>query len=917
MGCSGLLILGLVLNVAHCLEILGVSGRPILEVTHNVTAVLGEDVYLSCVYQGEGEVQSSEWRRQINSKVKSKRLAGFFNDRPFSRDGFSDPESATNLTVKMNVPSVDVEGEYICEFEESEAYSDSVYVTVVARPDIQVHIEAETINGSHYQSVSCSAIGSRPPAHISWLVAGLPPSDYPFTVNVSDTPHSNGTSTSSSVLRFPTHLQDEDSVTCFVKHPTLPNPKLTTVRVETYTRPNVTIQAEMVHEEGSDFWVVSCISSGGRPDTDISLALNMDEELQIKTSTDSVTQLRSVLLPATVYEGHNVTCVFDHPKFTQPVSQSVALPSFYLSVQLLKSEPESSSDDLQDSECVALQEGQSDAVISLQVTGNVPRYNVSCEKDEGLLPDGVELLGSSLTLGGPAGPQHVGLYECLVSYHHLRAALQFNVTLKHPVFQPVPPTVRVDLQTEGGRRLIECSAADAVPAANVSWLLPEGVSGVTWFNFTSHNGSHSVRGVLLLPACLPWELTAECVINHPTFKKPENRSITLPLCARPNITMTTSTQWKDGEKYTQVDCSVNSAAPPATTTWHVGNSDYISDVLETLVAADGSVSVRSSVHVSSFLYSGQNVTCRVEHPSLEAPETRSVGIPVHKAHLLSVSVHRQQDSPFWLAVCDYTGESAGTNLAWVLPENAKSQTSLQSEHEGQTLRARLTYQFPLDLHEGQNLTCVYEFEHGGLEEKTIHIPRYYISAVRVLNRTTPLRSRYGGEAIMHRLSLQEKRHNQKVLLHVEGNVPEYKLDCKREDGYYVLMDGAAMVFPSQITGQDEGLYTCQASFYHHRATVSIQVEIASEDKLFALAAMICISSAIAILLIVATALWVYCRVDDRTPHKEQECLSALTDQMQEPGSPEVKKPAVADNREDKEYSQLISYSIVLDVKSTV
>lgn len=99
-----------------------------------------------------------------------------------------------------------------------------------------------------------------------------------------------------------------------------------------------------------------------------------------------------------------------------------------------------------------------------------------------------------------------------------------------PPFLAVPPTIEVDLQTEDGRRVIECSAADAVPAANISWLLPEGVSGVSWFNFTSYNGSHSVRGVLLLPACSPWELTAECVINHPAFEEPQNRSITLPPC---------------------------------------------------------------------------------------------------------------------------------------------------------------------------------------------------------------------------------------------------------------------------------------------------------------------------------------------------------------------------------------------------
>ena len=179
------------------------------------------------------------------------------------------------------------------------------------------------------------------------------------------------------------------------------------------------------------------------------------------------------------------------------------------------------------------------------------------------------------------------------------------------------------------------------------------------------------------------------------------------------------------------------------------------------------------------------------------------------APLLSVSVVRQRDSPLWLGVCSCRGEADGTNLTWVLPENAKGQTSLHSEYEGRSLNARLTYQFPLDLHEGQDLTCVYQFKHGVTEERTVHIPRYRefkstlnfnpnvethinasknwgwtdspadISSVRVLNHTTPLQSRYGGEPVIHRVALQENDHNQKILLRVEGNVPQYDLSCKR------------------------------------------------------------------------------------------------------------------------------------------
>lgn len=90
------------------------------------------------------------------------------------------------------------------------------------------------MDGVSYQSVVCSAVAGRPQAQISWLVKGVPVSGDPFTVDVSDVHHSNGTSTVSSVLRFATYLQDEDTVTCLVQHPTLQEDTVTTVTVETY-----------------------------------------------------------------------------------------------------------------------------------------------------------------------------------------------------------------------------------------------------------------------------------------------------------------------------------------------------------------------------------------------------------------------------------------------------------------------------------------------------------------------------------------------------------------------------------------------------------------------------------------------------------------------------------------------------------
>lgn len=172
--------------------------------------------------------------------------------------------------------------------------------------------------------------------------------------------------------------------------------------------PNVSIKVEMVEKGGSEFWVVSCLSSGGRPDADSSLVLNADGEPQRDDKTDSGAQTSSYFLPAAMYEGQNVTCVFGHPKFTQPVSKVATLPSFceyrecflligmrwemkhmgsilcftdVSGVQWFSSGlGSSSSSESWDSGSLELQEGQNDFAIGLQVSGNVPRYNLSCSR---------------------------------------------------------------------------------------------------------------------------------------------------------------------------------------------------------------------------------------------------------------------------------------------------------------------------------------------------------------------------------------------------------------------------------------------------------------------------------------------------------------------------------------------------------
>lgn len=206
-----------------------------MEISTNVTGVLGEDVYLRCQYLGQSDIINAVWKRPGDSKVKTKRLTGYINNEGFTKDpDFSVPASATNLTVRMTVSTLETEGEYTCVFvSDEEEITDSVVLTVIARPDIRTSVTEETDNGTHYQSVACSAVNGKPTPQVSWSISGSPPGTA-SSVEVANIHHPNGTSTVTSVLRLPTHLQDQDSVTCVVEHPTLPYPALVSVNVETF-----------------------------------------------------------------------------------------------------------------------------------------------------------------------------------------------------------------------------------------------------------------------------------------------------------------------------------------------------------------------------------------------------------------------------------------------------------------------------------------------------------------------------------------------------------------------------------------------------------------------------------------------------------------------------------------------------------
>lgn len=97
-----------------------------------VTGILGEEIYLHCLYTGQSNILYSSWNR-LDSSKKSKKMAGYHqNNKPFNRENFDIPALLTNLTVKISVTSLDLEGEYACIFNSDEdEIKDTMFFRVI------------------------------------------------------------------------------------------------------------------------------------------------------------------------------------------------------------------------------------------------------------------------------------------------------------------------------------------------------------------------------------------------------------------------------------------------------------------------------------------------------------------------------------------------------------------------------------------------------------------------------------------------------------------------------------------------------------------------------------------------------------------------------------------------------------------
>nr|XP_021328584.1 uncharacterized protein si:ch211-149e23.4 [Danio rerio] len=920
MGLPIFFILGMASNLALSMKMQDEEPRDLV-LKQTVIGILGEEVYLHCLYTGQSQILFSSWNR-LDSTMKAKKMAGYNYMKGFKRENFDIPTSATNLTVRIDVASLDQEGEYTCVFNsEEDETKGAMTLSVIARPEIDITVKEEVVNRTVYHAVTCSAFSAKPEAVIRWEIAGALPRDDIFSTNTTNAIHPNGTNSSVSVLHFPLIMNNESTVTCVVEHPAFTEPKRVSIEVDTFDSPVVSMETVLIQEGGEDFQEVICRATDGRPHPNITWKLPefRNTLLLQRDISESDSVVSSYRFPSDSYEGENVSCIFGYMLFPFTSTRTITLPIYYLSYIQLKDFDHAVNNENQTA--LVFQEGDFDISVGMDVRGNVPSYKMICSREDQPLPEDVDVVGNNIFIRRPVDVHLAGEYLCQASYRKHRVSLRFTIEVNPKVMLPVtfPPNISVDLVEKSDHIRIECLASNAIPAASVSWVLPQEINSTVQSDVTSFNGSFSVRSVLNVPTCLTREYVIECVVNHTVFMEQESRQIALPVCAPPSITLQCSTEWDSGVAYVQLVCSVQSQTPVVAISWAaqcLGNDISSSqfEMSQTQFQPSHMIAAQSVARIPIYTHGGCSVTCSIELQGLEKPENKSIVLPSLGPSAILAFVAEERYTHIWHAVCGYSGYGVVPNISWILPENdAAVQAITEYKYNGIKVEVNLTYEFQLNQFEGKDLICVVQRELDWEERRTIQVPKFYISSVEVLNKTTVDRRSHGQRE--HRVELQENLSNQKILLQAHGNATSYWTICYREDGSAAHTVGMALVFTAPASELDTGLYICHVSYHHHMAKVFLRVDVTSEETQHLIFITICFTTAAAISIILIILLFVVCKCGNshssqQKTRMDRESLSAL---MQDPRCSER---ALLQGQAGQ-YAELTHYSIVFDAKSTV
>ncbi|XP_034778361.2 uncharacterized protein LOC117405380 isoform X3 [Acipenser ruthenus] len=715
-----------------------------------------------------------------------------------------------------------------------------------------------------------------------------------------------------------TQLEDENIYICAFS--TAAQELEETLYLTVLVPPDVYISSSAQTENEDEYQSIECTAFNSKPAANISWVVSgliADSITQTinKHLNGTFTQRSVYRFPTYLHEGKDITCMVDHPTFTEVKTMMIQVPSYTvpnMTVQIYTTNENET--EYKTIECTAAK-----GKPAAKITWVLPE-NKSGEINYGITADnGTETVTSTYRF--PAHLHEGQSINCVIE--HPKLAIKEVKTVSLPAYylssmhvrdgetvnKPNPTEnevmYRVVLKVGQRNQTIVIEVEGNVPRYTLKCIkqndsLPLDIKVVKNGIFFEGPIKESHSGILICIASYHGHQLSVPVEIQVYSEKP----------VPPNI----STLVFDEAEHKVIRCIAANSKPAARITWNLpGNLP--GDVMYNSAFENGTHTVIGDVSISADLPEEHNITCVIEHPAFEAPETRIIHIPTSYPNIIiKIFLATPKNTQNRLAVCQSIGSPTG-KISWVLPKNNTG--NITYKYENGTGMLTSIYEFPFALHEGQNITCV--INHGerlATEKRIIHIPQYYISSIKVLHE-----SRMNGKVI-----LQRGRPNQTIELKVNGNVPLYRLECRRMHGVSpVKLLGNVLFFEGPFKESQSGIYICEASYYHHRASVQIDVRITSEDRSWEYI-LICFSAATGLTIIATVFICIIIKVckepsqdhpksKNSSSNNSGDSMEHLTRIMLEQKSPALQKMHAKEKQE--EYTELVHYSIVIDLKTYV
>ncbi|XP_041657897.1 nectin-3-like protein [Cheilinus undulatus] len=250
----------------------------------------------------------------------------------------------------------------------------------------------------------------------------------------------------------------------------------TTVNVLVEPKVYVSAGSTALIDGGNDTVVATCIAERARPPAEVSWESNLFGQSEVQLFDDAngttSTQVRYIWQPTRHIQGHSLTCVVRHPALTS----DFRIP-YQLNVQFA---PDISVVGYDGDWYV----GRENVQMTCKANANPPAHHFRWIRLDSEMPEGVEILNSTLLFLRPLQRNDSGVYRCEVANDINLRSRDVRILIQDP--PTMPSTITAPVLTgsasstyvdEKGHVLLSSPTLEALPESNLGSIVGGAVGG--------------------------------------------------------------------------------------------------------------------------------------------------------------------------------------------------------------------------------------------------------------------------------------------------------------------------------------------------------------------------------------------------------------------------------------------------------